>query len=182
MIGSPEEIEIEIANATAPDVPDKTFMAGVPKIVLKFINQGLDKQSAMILDYGAGKKAHHANVFAEQGWQVLAHDFGDNYDPRYHCGRALQRKYDLVYASNVLNVQSSIDMMRKTIAEIASVIKCHAPVFINYPTSSRKSDITVEEMPDLLLEQFSTVVEIGLSASAPVWMCVKFKEPNNGKT
>ena len=73
-----------------------------------------------ILDYGAGKKAAHTAYLRSIGFtDVTAFDIGRNFTPGVHSPDALQRKYSLVFASNVLNVQPNLSLLRETLEEIA---------------------------------------------------------------
>lgn len=104
---------------------------------------------------------------------ITAYEFGKNINPEIHDEFALKKTYNIVYASNVLNVQSGFAMARKTIKQIFNVVKKDGKFFANFPTSPRKSDIKTKEMLQLLLEQFNTVINVGGSSSAPLWMCEK---------
>jgi hypothetical protein len=165
--------DIDVANATSRTNGAVGANAIVPRKVREYLSM-FNNKDGMILDFGAGKHAAHAQALIADGYKVLAHEFGDNIDPRVHCELALMNKYDVVYASNVLNVQSSIKMARATIAQIANVTNEEGVFFANYPTSPRKSDMTPKRMIQLLLEQFKNVIRVkGTTASAPVWMCSK---------
>jgi hypothetical protein len=164
--------DIAVANATSRTNGAVGANALVPRAVREYLYDFNTKEGT-ILDFGAGKHAAHAQSLIAEGYQVLAHEFGDNIDPRVHCELALMNKYDVVYASNVLNVQSSIKMARATIAQVADVTLETGVFFANYPTSPRKSDITPKRMIQLLLEQFKNVIRVKGTASAPVWMCTK---------
>ena len=60
-----------------------------------------------ILDFGSGSKAIHVQMLKNQGFNVTAWDLGKNFVKGIHSPDALKRQYDIVYASNVLNVQPS---------------------------------------------------------------------------
>lgn len=167
------EQEMQIANATSRSRGAVGTNAIVPRHVRGYLQDHCQKEKTMILDFGAGKEAIHAQALLREGWMVTAYEFGKNVDPRYHNELALMQEYDIVYASNVLNVQVSFAMARKTIDLIHSVLKEDGIFFANYPTSPRKGGITTGDMVQLLSEKFSRIVRIDGSRHAPLWVCYK---------
>jgi len=165
--------DIAVANKTSRANGAVGSRAITPKFVRQHVELFYDKEDTMILDFGAGKRAAHAQALLEIGFLVTAYEFGENIDPRVHNELALMQTYHIVYASNVLNVQSGFTMARATIKQVADVVKEDGVFFANYPASPRKSDITPKEMMQLLLEQFSTVYRVGGTTSAPLWQCEK---------
>jgi len=121
-----------------------------------------------ILDFGAGKDASHAARLRNEGHDVTAYEFGDNSVPGVHDSAALGRQYDTVYASNVLNVQSSKKMLVDTLRQIRSATKGRA-VF-NYPASPRYLSATNSEVAAAIESVFgSAPVRVGGTSSAPLW-------------
>jgi hypothetical protein len=165
--------DIQVANKTSRANGAVGAKAIVPRHVRGFIESFYNKETTTVLDFGAGKTAAHAQALLADGWMVTAYEFGDNIDPRVHNELALMQTYDIVYASNVLNVQSNVEMARATIKQIVSVVKKSGHFFANFPSSPRKSDITSDEMADLLKEQFGAVYQVGGTKSAPLWTCFK---------
>ena len=156
--------EISIANKTSRGAYFSKS-AIVPKIVAERANP-----DDTILDFGAGKSAVHANDLREKGFNVTAHEFGDNVVDGVHDPNALNKQYDKVYASNVLNVQSSEDMLRRTLSEVAPTVKSDTGEFIaNYPKDPRKSEMNPDNVQSILSEYFNKVERIGGSNSAPVF-------------
>lgn len=170
------QVDIAVANKTSRANGAVGKNAITPKYVRELLNDltgddsCLSKEDVTVLDFGAGKTAAHAQALLEDGYQVLAYEFGDNIDPRIHCELALMNKYNVVYASNVLNVQSSVDMARATIKQIHDVMEDGGVFVANYPQSPRKSDITPKEMEQLLAERFY-VIRCGGTPSAPLFQC-----------
>jgi len=167
------QTDIEVANKTSRANGAVGKNAITPRFVREHVELFFDKEDTMILDFGAGKAAAHAQAMLADGFMVTAYEFGENIDPRVHNELALMQTYHIVYASNVLNVQSGFDMARATIKQVADVVKEDGKFFANFPSSPRKSDITPKEMLRLLLEQFFFVSRVGGTASAPLWMCEK---------
>ncbi len=168
-----QQTDIEVANKTSRANGAVGQRAITPKQVREYLELFCSKEDTTVLDFGAGKTAAHQRALLELGWAVTAHEFGDNIDVRFHNELALMNRYDVVYASNVLNVQSSVDMARTTIEQIAGAVKNNGCFFGNYPSSPRKSDISGYDMVKLLQEQFSLVHRVGGTVSAPLWMCKK---------
>lgn len=134
------------------------------------------KKSDHILDYGAGKEAIHARSLRTRGYHVTAHDFGENFKKGVHDPTALKHRYDLVYASNVLNVQSNQRMLERTLDEILHVLKAGGIFLCNYPTSPRYVEVDGEILSTyglevLLKERFKSIERV--KASSPVWVCRK---------
>lgn len=115
----------------------------VPKVVKMLVAE--DANIHRVLDYGCGKDMVHANDMARTfpdlavyGWD---HSLSDG-KPFRDAFRELRRPH-LAYASNVLNVQSTIEGLRQTLAELRSL---HCPVVVNYPTSPRKLGLSVKAL------------------------------------
>ncbi len=165
--------DVEVANKTSRNSPAIGGKAIVPKYVREHLELFCEPEDTLILDFGAGKTAAHARALLNDGWYCTAHEFGANVDNRYHNPLALSHDYHIVYASNVLNVQSSERMARETIKQIADTLKDGGCFFTNYPRDPCKSCLHPDEMADLLFEQFTIIKRIGGSAQAPLWMCTK---------
>ena len=163
--------DIQVANKTSRTNGAVGKNAIVPRKVREYLGAYCDEEIT-ILDFGAGKTAAHQQAMLQDGWAVTAYEFGDNVDPRFHNELALMQTYDIVYASNVLNVQSGFDMARATIKQVADVVVTGGVLFANYPASPRKSEITPKEMEWLLMEQFGAVTRVGGIKSATLWMCM----------
>lgn len=159
--------EIKIANKTSRYSPAVGAKALTPKAVRSYI-ENLDKDDTWILDFGAGKHAMHAQAFVEEGWKCLAHEFGDNVDHKVHCALAMLNEYDVVYASNVLNVQSNLTMLVETIMQVKSVMKEGGVFFANYPLEPRKYGISADGLRLVLEQHFDHVIWVDGKKSAPV--------------
>jgi hypothetical protein len=128
--------EMKIANKTSRN----SSAVGGKAIVPKYVMNNVDK-SHHILDFGAGHAAAHTLALRDAGFSnVSAHDFGTNKIPGVHDEHAMHKKYDHVFASNVLNTQSSHEMLRNTLDQIHSVVKHDGKFTGNLPLSPRKFD------------------------------------------
>jgi uncharacterized OB-fold protein len=181
-VGYPIFIREESYNPEEMMIAQKTSRnwktTATSEAVRKYIKPG-DK----ILDYGAGKNAIQAVKLRAEGYDVTAYDFWAN--PEVHDMDALKKKYDVVYASNVLNVQSSEDMFRRTMNEISSVL-VNGGIFVgNYPETPRKwvepqfpdfkgvSSAPSMVLEDIMREYFSSVERIKKGEYNPMWLCRK---------
>jgi len=160
--------EIAAANATSRSAGAVGGKAITPRYV-----QTIAKQTDSILDYGAGKDAVHARRLRSGGLNVTAHEFGANRNEN-HDILAMTRQYDIVYASNVLNVQKSRSMLWDTLNQIRNSAKDGGRVVFNYPESPRLAEISTEFMETTAVEIFqSEPKRVGGTKKAPLWEIVK---------
>lgn len=126
--------EVMVANKTFRATPRVGLNAIVPKYILENFD---DQKNLEFLDFGSGKVALHCCKLREKGFKVDAYEFGENYDEKIHV-KFLEKKYDVVYCSNVLNVQSSVTMLETTLSDVCSFLKEKGTVICNYPKEPRK--------------------------------------------
>ena len=108
-----------------------------------------------ILDFGSGPAAQHTTRLREAGFtNITAHEFGDNVREGVHDPKALSKKYDVVFASNVLNVQSSETMLRQTLESIEKAVRRGGFAVFNYPTSPRKAGMKDAEVKAIVDDVF----------------------------
>ena len=163
---SPEEMDV--ATATSRTVGAVGPRAVVPRAVRQFA-----KKKHSILDFGAGRYAAHAQMLSDEGYKVTAYDFGSNVT-ELHDPNALHKQYDIVYASNVLNVQSSVDMLERTVAQIANSVKSGGIFIGNLPGAPRKSpDVNADVLSEVLSKYFSNVERISGTKTVPVLKAIK---------
>lgn len=158
---------VRTVNATYRATGSIGPKAIVPKIVPQVATKA-DK----ILDFGAGTKAIHTVALRKQGYNVTAYDIGANLDPAIHDPKALSKKWDVVYASNVLNVQPSPRDLFGLVDLLASLVKRGGTLIANYPPSPRKSGVSVKELDTLLQKHFSDISRVK-GVSSPTWICRK---------
>lgn len=159
--------ETKIANATSRASGAVGSKALVPRFVRSLAPAS---EGHRILDFGAGKAAAHAESLKKDGYNVTAHEFGGNQKEGLHDPNALSRNYHTVYASNVLNVQSSKDMMGKTLDQIRGAVKPGGQFIGNFPESPRKApDIDADHVEGQLKKRFKYVKRVGGTKKAPVF-------------
>ena len=142
-----------------------------PRMVLKYIEDTGNKD-IKILDFGSGKDAKHTYALRDMGLDVTAHDFSANVRDEHHDPNALNSKYDMVFASNVLNVQGSEQMMRRTVEDILKTMDNNSVFIANFPGSPRYGLQTARDAKDILEDYFDVVVihgSDGGKTSSPVW-------------
>ena len=181
-VTSPEfsvsEEDIKVANQTS-----RTKGAvGEQAIVPKWIEENVNKKSS-ILDYGAGKSAQHTERLSNEGYNVTAYEFGDNVNPNIHDVNALDKKYDVVYASNVLNVQNSEEILNTTLKEISDALNENGYAIVNLPTTPRKGfyeGLTpsqgVVSLEEKLRDYIGDIQRVGGIPSAPIYKVEKVSQ------
>lgn len=167
--------EVKIANATSRSSgasaknKDGSIRAIVPRYVVEHINK-----EDSVLDFGAGKDAVHTKWLRGQGFNVVAYDFGSNIVEGLHDKDALNRQYKVTMCSNVLNVQSSWDMLLETLKQLYNSLEDGGMLIINYPASPRKMNLSATEMAMVVQNVFKGVItRCGGSNSAPLWVVWK---------
>jgi len=132
----------------------------------------LPGNEASILDFGAGPSAAHAKSLREDGYDVTAYDFGDNItddiDPN-----ALSRSYEIVIASNVLNVQEE-ELLPATLHQLYESVKPAGCLIWNYPASPRYTELSSRQMLQQVMSLgFVSSRLLAGTRTAPVYLCWK---------
>ena len=158
--------EMRIANGTSRGKGAVGANALVPRYIDEEIKPGPGEH---ILDFGAGKHAIHTQMFKDKGYLITAYDFSSNFDPNLHDRGALAKTYDYVLLSNVVNVQNSEDMLRRTLRQVNSVIKPGGKVVLNYPASPRKASLSTGQVRSALGQEIGNPDLVGGQSNTPVW-------------
>ena len=153
------------SNGASAINKDGTIRAVVPI----FVQKNVDK-SKSILDFGAGKDMVHTKWLNQNGFNCTAYDLWLN------NGNVLNKKYDVVFASNVLNVQSSLQMLFETLNQIKQAMNNNGEFICNYPQSPRKMDLKGTDIEEILLSMFDSVERVGGTKSAHVWKAIKTQQ------
>lgn len=165
--------EIKIAKATSRSAGASAIKDGkIRAIVPLWVEKNIDKDKT-ILDFGAGKGATSTKYLLSKGFNVAAYDLwvgnGDELLDKF----ALNRQYDVVFASNVLNVQSSQSMLIETLSQIKDSMKDNGEFICNYPQTPRKMLLTSEEIERIIIKVFGSIERVGGIRSAPIWKVIK---------
>ena len=155
------EEEIKLVNSTSRS----RGAVGKNAIVPQYVNGILHERAAFfptVLDYGAGKDALHVGLLKKEypnnliaGW-----DIGDNWNAELHISRTelvYAAPWSLVYASNVLNVQPTINALQETIDEL-KLLTGDNTLIVNYPPSPRKLFFDKADIFELLQKYFRFVL------------------------
>lgn len=164
--------EIRIANATYRSKGSSVFDkdGNVRSIVARFVATHINKDKK-ILDFGCGPEFIQGKYLRELGFDVCGWDFGAN-KPK-DCVQELEQVYDVVYASNVLNVISSLSMLMETLDQIYNCIKNGGRFIANYPQSPRKMIISDKDLRDIIQAKFHGKVDKISGTSTPMWVFTK---------
>ena len=167
--------EIKVANLTCRNAGASVFDPNgeIRAIVPKYIFQNVDKCKS-ILDFGSGKQAIYTQWLKEKGFNVTAYDFGDNVIEGLHDKDALDKQYKVIMCSNVLNVQSSLGMLMKTLNQLYNSLEKGGVLVCNYPASPRKMSLAARDIATIIQSIFNGSVDrVGGSSSAPLWVVSK---------
>lgn len=133
---------------------NKTFSSKA--LVPKYIEQNIDKFKS-ILDFGSGKDIFHCQKLREQGFTVDAFDYGKNFIKGIHTSDALNNKYDVVYASNVMNVQSNLEQLKETLSQIKNCINPNGQFIFNFPKNPRYLNLTDKQLLEIIKLYFNNI-------------------------
>ena len=167
------EMEIKIANQTYRSRGSSVFDKDgcIRSTVALYVLKNVDKQKK-ILDFGCGKEFIQGRFLNDEGFNVFGYDFGDN-KPKNGVD-LLQQEYSVVYASNVLNVQSSMSMLLETLKQIYNSLEPGGEFICNYPASPRKMSLAARDIATIIQSVFNGSVDrVGGSSSAPLWVVSK---------
>ena len=169
--------EIRIANATYRSKGSSVFDkdGNVRSVVARFVANNINKD-AKILDFGCGREFIQGKYLTQLGFDVDAWDFGDN-KPQ-NCIEELHSVYDVVYASNVLNVISSLSMLMETLEQIYNCLKDGGVFIANYPKSPRKMIISDRDLETIIQAKFHGQASKIHGVSAPLWVFTKVANKN----
>ena len=164
--------EIRIANATYRSKGSSVFDkdGNVRSVVARFVASNINKD-AKILDFGCGSEFIQGKYLRQLGFNVDGWDFGEN-KPK-ECVGSLEQVYDVVYASNVLNVISSLSMLMETLKQIYGCLKDGGVFVANYPKSPRKMVLTEEVLALMIQQIFGGQVSKLHGVSSPTWVFTK---------
>lgn len=165
-----DEEKIKIANKTARASGASALNkdGSIRSVVGRYILDNVSKD-ASILDFGSGPAAVQTLALRDAGFKnVSAYDFGVNTRDGIQDPDALNKKYDVVFASNVLNVSSDEEMLRETLRDIKKAAKNE--IVFNYPSSPRKSGLNAQEVRDIIIDEYGVEPElVSGTKSVPVW-------------
>lgn len=164
-----EEYYIKLVNATYSKMCSQKQT--LPKIVEQIAIRG-DK----ILDFGAGKDAFGTKYLRESGFDVTAYEIGKNFVGGIHDPNAFDWgiEWDVIFMSNVLNVQPDVPKMLDIISDVKARLKIGGMLVCNFPVKPRHNDATTDFVETALRLAFNREIQ-KVENFSPTWMCVKLE-------
>ena len=153
---------------------EKAKMNIVPRWVADKVDHNLS-----ILDYGAGPHNQHANILKEEGFtNITCYDVGKNYNEELHDKDALSKNYDVVYLSNVINVQPSIEYVAHVLDSAMECVKENGRMILNFPNPHYCDELTEKKLYDMLSNRFQDMgrERINTKSQSRIWICIKPKQ------
>ena len=141
--------------------------------VTKKVSSILERMpDARVLDYGAGKVPDQARRLRERGYNVTVWEIGKNFVDGVHDPDALKKQYDLVYASNVLNVQKKEICLLYALKITRGVLDPNGyGIFVaNYPEPRHMEDFSEGDVEYILQNMYSRIKTTGRDESI-MWEC-----------
>ena len=144
-----------------------TRMTAVTKYVMTIV-----KPLVSVLDFGAGIQACQTRILRDwKAPKTVCFDVPENMVEGLHDPHALRRRYDLVMASNVLNVQGTLGDLRRTLGQLALVTGQY--MVCNYPGSPRfMPSLTLAKFRKELDRWFDEVYRVP-GQSTPIFRCAE---------
>ena len=143
-----------------------------PTVVTKYVLLRLRAtQEVPVLDFGAGAEERQLEILEANGWTDLSpFDYSVNFGETYP--QVIHRLHSLVMVSNVLNVQPSVDELRRTLRLVAAMTQETGLVVCNYPTSPRLTALKPRAIEHHLKQVFRYVQKVPKGVtSGDLWEC-----------
>jgi len=139
-----------------------------------------------ILDFGCGAYANSVKRLRKLGYKISGYDFcpetpvgQESYEKNLDEGFILPeeeiviRRWELILASNVLNIQPSLGAFYKTIGSIKATAKEDSKIIVNFPRDPRRN-FDADRKGDLVFREhmrglFHSVDEIRFK-SGRIWV------------
>lgn len=115
----------------------------VPKLVEEIINKGIIKVNN-VLDFGCGKDEYHIKLLQGKFPNIKFEGYDLGYD------YPTTDKYDLIFASNVLNVQRTSKELSTTLQHLNRIQGSTSYLIINYPKNPRYINLTTNQIESIL--------------------------------
>jgi hypothetical protein len=150
--------EVKKVNGTARSKGCVGKNAVVPAMIAHTLRRlaldGHNLRGRHILDYGSGKVPRHAmDITAKTGVKIDAYDIGTNFVEGVHV-KPKARQYDLIYASNVINVLPSKGATVDALREMKSFCSKVGVIVFNYPKKPRHAGLDIDDIAKLVFIVF----------------------------
>jgi hypothetical protein len=154
MLYTPEQIKAMNRTARYKGAVGKNAL--VPLVCHDQISFSI-KKHLIVLDYGAGREAIHCEQLQTAYPNITIHawDIGDNYmGSPFHVEELEMNKYDIVYASNVFNIQPTFEAIQYIFHEINELLVDGGIFIFNHAITPRHFKITTNQLEDISLLYF----------------------------
>ncbi len=142
---------------------------GLNAVVPILVSEMFSKDVVM-LDYGSGPDQIHANKLKLDGFKnVHTFDFGQNWREGMQY-EVFPNRYDVIYASNVMNTWSTPLMISEALREIYIGLGDIGIFLANYPKSPRYLKDYLDEDMETILNSFFRSVKL---LPKNIYFCVK---------
>ena len=142
-------------------------------IVPRWVVDNVDHNSSL-LDFGAGPHNQHANILEKEGFKnITCYDIGKNYNEELHDAHALSREYDVVYLSNVINVQPTLENVDYVLAQASECVKEDGQMILNFPNPHYCKDLTESVLYNKLNILFDIVLieSVNEKSRSTIYVC-----------
>ena len=180
----PSDDEVNIARKTSRTQkynPEVTKGRGIGEALVPSFAMNLALKTQTVLDFGAGKHPFYVMKYRDIGYDIYGWDLPDsmryweeNYEEEIQPPGGLNKQFDMVYASNVMNVAPSEEFLRRmTLDTIKSALKNGGMFIGNFPASPRKNpEMTPKRLYEILGEYFEGVQYFN---DKKIYLCIGLK-------
>lgn len=140
-------------NQTAAQKTYRAWQHNTPLCYRLIFNNHIATVNKRILDYGCGPDAKYVTRMLALGMNAVGIDFGIPSSREMHLNPG--QTYDIIVASNVLNVMNNLPDLQGVIQEIHTYLAPAGQAIANYPADPRKLGLSNAEMLALLQQRFS---------------------------
>lgn len=130
----------------------RSWSHNTPVCYKLIFNKYIDTSAKRILDYGCGTDEKYVEQMIKLGLNAVGIDFHIEGSRDKHLGD--ESLYDIIIASNVLNVMNNLLDLEGVIQEIAHHLAPQGQAIINYPVAPRKLGLSNKDLVSLLEKYF----------------------------
>jgi len=160
---TPNPDDISIAKKTSRTQkfdPSKEIGRGFGDAIVPRFAMSKASKTDRVLDFGAGSQPFYVLKYRHDGYNIDGYDFHqDQWEDKSIITDGFNGQYDIVYASNVLNVAPNEEFLKKnTLDKIHDALKPNGLFIGNFPLSPRKNpDMNVADLYKLISGYFNNV-------------------------
>lgn len=128
-------------------------LAHITNFATKYLR---NNPNAKVLDFGSGKVPVLAMHLKKLGFDVDSHELPQNRNSMHDDVE--DKKYDMVLASGVLNIQKSTKNLKKTLSEIYEFVKKDGFLLATVPDLPSENNFSFKKIKKQLLEIFDKII------------------------